>query len=90
MPIMMNAQISVDEKFLIEFREMIRAEIGKAKSEAVEKPLTREEAAAYMRIDPVTLDRRLRKGTLPMSLRHHNGGTLYFFASELEAFLKKS
>lgn len=59
------------------------------KWQLVEKPLTRNEAAAYFKISPITFDRRLKNGTLPSSLRRYNGGTIYFFASELEAFLKK-
>jgi len=56
----------------------------------IEKPLTREEAAAFLRIEPLTLDRRIKNNVLPTTLRHYNGGTIYFFASELEAFIKKS
>ena len=55
-----------------------------------EKPLTREEAAAFLRIEPATLDRRIKSGVLPATLRHYNGGTIYFFASELENFIRKS
>lgn len=55
-----------------------------------EKPLTREEAAAFLRIEAATLDRRFKSNKLPLSLRHVVSGSIYFFASELEAFIKKS
>jgi len=56
----------------------------------IEKPLTKQEAADYMRIHITTFDDRFRNNVLPTTLRHYNGGTIYFFASELEAFIKKS
>lgn len=62
----------------------------KGQKKPIEKPLTREEAAKYLRIDPTTLDRRFRNRKYPLSLRHSCGGTSYFFASELESFIKKS
>lgn len=68
--------------------EKVVEEVNKLK--AVEKPRTREEMAAYMNISPTTFDRRIKTGVLPQYLRHFNGGTLYYFASEFEAFLKKT
>jgi len=62
----------------------------KGQKKPFEKPLTREEAAAFLRITARTLDNRIKSNVLPTDLRHYNGGTIYFFASELEAFLKKS
>lgn len=83
-------QLSKDDllQLLNDQKAIIVSEFSKSK--IAEKPLTREEAAAFLRIDSTTLDRRFRNGTLPKSLRHFNGGTLYFFASELEAHIKKS
>lgn len=63
-------------------------EIGQKKP--IEKPLTREEAAKFLRIAPRTLDLKFKNHKLPLSLRHHAAGTIYFFSSELEAFIKKS
>lgn len=56
----------------------------------IEKPLTKQEAADYLRVHVTTFEARIRNRKLPLSLRHINGGTTYFFASELEAFIKKS
>lgn len=55
-----------------------------------EKPLTKKEAADYMRVHIKVFNKRFKSGELPANLRHYNGGTIYFFASELEAFIKKS
>lgn len=63
-------------------------ELGQKKP--IEKPLTKQEAADYMRIHVNTLDGYFRDKTLPISLRHYVGGSIYFFASDLEAFIKKS
>lgn len=56
----------------------------------IEKPLTKQEAADYMSISLSSLDERLRNGYLPLSLKHTIHGTPYFFASELENFIRKS
>lgn len=63
-------------------------ELGQKKP--IEKPLTKQEAADYMRIHVNTLDGYFRDKILPTSLRHYVGGCIYFFASDLEAFIKKS
>jgi hypothetical protein len=62
-------------------------ELGQKKQ--IEKPLTKEGAAKYLSISEGTLDERFRTGKLPARLRHTNGGTIYFFASELEEFIKQ-
>lgn len=76
------------DMLLNQYKEYLMNELSRKK--VIEKPMTREEIAAYMRIDPTTLDRRFKSGKLPHTLRHHNGGTLYFFASEFEEFLKSN
>lgn len=63
-------------------------ELGQTKP--IEKPLTKQEAANYMRIHVNTLDCHFKRKVLPASLRHYVGGAILFFASELEAFIKKS
>lgn len=82
-------QINSDNlmKLIAEIKAVVIEEMGK--KNGAEKPMTREEAANYMRISPTTFDRRLKNGTLPIGLRHINGGNIYFFASELEAELKR-
>lgn len=76
------------DRLMSEYKRTVIDELSRKK--VIEKPMTREEIAAYMRIDPTTLDRRFKSGKLPHTLRHHNGGTLYFFASEFEEFLKSN
>ena len=73
--------------FLESLREIVRDEL---KSYIVEKPMTTREAAAYLRITEKTLWERIRKGKMPADLVHRSAGSVYFFASELEAYLKRS
>jgi len=60
------------------------------RKQSLDKVLTKQEAAAYLRIHVTTLDERFRERKLPTSLRHYNGGSLYFYQSELENFIKRS
>jgi hypothetical protein len=75
-------------KFANDVAMLVLKEVAKMK--AVEEPLTKEGAAKYLHVSVPTLERRLRENDLPPSLIHRNGGTPYFFASELEQHLKKS
>lgn len=77
------------DRFISEMRVTFVEELTKAKSQVIEKPLTRGEAAAYLSISTSALDRRVKNGSIPTSLVHYNGGTTYFFASELNRFLKQ-
>lgn len=76
------------KELIAEVKATVIEELSRKK--VIEKPMTREEIAAYMRIDPITLDRRFKSGKLPRNLRHSNGGTLYFFASEFEELIKSN
>lgn len=82
-------QISEDllDKLIIK-AEAKGFEHGQAKP--LERPLTKKEAASYMRLHIKVFNKRFKDGVLPATLRHYNGGTIYFFASELEDFIKKS
>lgn len=53
-----------------------------------EKPLTKQEAADHLRIEYKTLERKLSKGKLPAKLIHRVDGTMLFYASELNEFIK--
>jgi len=86
MPTILQANVDDLKKVLTEWMNEQLA----PKQKTFERPLTREEAAKYLRITPITLDRRFRDGKLPLSLRHVNAGSTYFFASELELHLKRS
>jgi hypothetical protein len=57
---------------------------------SIEDPLTKEGAAKYLHIALSTLNKRLANGDIPSKYIHRNGGTPYFFASELETLLKKN
>lgn len=70
--------------------EEFRAEVAKIKAANIEKPMTREQAAKFFSCSVDALDKKFRNNKLPAKFRHYNGGTPYFFASELENFLKKS
>lgn len=60
------------------------------KTHMTEKPLTVKEAAEYLRIGTSALYNRINSGAIPSQYVHKNGGTVYFFASELNQLLKKS
>ena len=71
-------------------QKAIQEGFERGQKKPIEKPLTKQEAADYLRISLSTLDQRFRNKTLPVSLRHISGGTIYFFASELESAIKQS
>lgn len=73
--------------FLDSLKQIVRDEM---KGYVVETPFTAREAAAYLRITEKTLWERIRKGKMPADLVHRSAGSVYFFASELEAYLKRS
>lgn len=56
----------------------------------VEEPLTKDGAAKYLHIALSTLNKRIANGDIPAKYIHRNGGTPYFFPSELETLLKKN
>ena len=51
----------------------------------VERPLTCEEAAAFVRVHPKTVKRMARSGELP---GHFRFGRWFFYASELDCWMK--
>jgi excisionase family DNA binding protein len=83
-------QITEDllEKLIIKAEEK---GFERGQKRTLEKPLTREEAAAFLRVEPITLDRWLKSGKLPHYLKHVvAGSTILFLSSELEEYIKKS
>ncbi|MBX4188245.1 MAG: helix-turn-helix domain-containing protein [Candidatus Doudnabacteria bacterium] len=78
------------ERMVTNLRQEIADGFVHLKTHMVEKPIDRTGAAEYLTISLSTLDDRISKGTIPANLVHKNGGTPYFFASELEQLLKKS
>jgi excisionase family DNA binding protein len=54
-------------------------------SSAVERPLTCEEAAQFVRVHPKTVKRMARSGELP---GHFRFGRWYFYASELDCWMR--
>ena len=77
-----------DLEKLIAKAEQKGFELGQKKP--IEKPMNSVEAARYLGINPKTLSRKFCNGDLPSSLRHVVGGSVLFFASELEEYIKKS
>jgi len=58
---------------------------GDAKLSVVERPLTCEEAAAFVRVHPKTVKRLARKGELP---GHFRFGRWFFYGSELDCWMR--
>lgn len=71
--------------------ELLAQEIIKeVKAALIEKPMTKKEAAEHLNITYATLERRIRNSVYPDYLVHKDpvSGHLYFFASELNQYLK--
>jgi hypothetical protein len=76
------------DKFISQIVDRAIEKIVKIKT--AEPTRTKAQAAKYLQISVQTLEKRFRDNELPASLIHRNGGTPYFFESELEQYLKKS
>jgi len=61
------------------------ARLGDGKRPTVERPLTCEEAAAFVRVHPRTVKRMARAGKVP---GHFRFGRWYFYASELDCWMR--
>ena len=59
--------------------------LGDDKRPTVERPLTCEEAAAFVRVHPRTVKRMARVGKVP---GHFRFGRWYFYASELDCWMR--
>jgi len=59
--------------------------LGDGKRSVVERPLTCEEAAAFVRVHPKTVKRMARSGELP---GHFRFGRWFFYASELDCWMR--
>jgi excisionase family DNA binding protein len=59
--------------------------LGHGNRPAVERPLTCEEAAAFVRVHPKTVKRMARSGALP---GHFRFGRWFFYASELDCWMR--
>ena len=59
--------------------------LGDGKLSVVERPLTCEEAAAFVRVHPRTVKRMARAGKVP---GHFRFGRWYFYASELDCWMR--
>jgi excisionase family DNA binding protein len=58
---------------------------GGGKRSGVERPLTCEEAAAFVRVHPRTVKRMARAGKVP---GHFRFGRWYFYATELDCWMR--
>jgi len=65
--------------------EVARESIPHDGNRAVERPLTCEEAAQFVRVHPKTVKRMARSGELP---GHFRFGRWYFYASELDCWMR--
>ncbi len=59
--------------------------LGDSKRLSIERPLTCEEAAAFVRVHPKTVKRMARTGELP---GHFRFGRWFFYASELDCWMR--
>ncbi len=59
--------------------------LSDGKLSVVERPLTCEEAAAFVRVHPRTVKRMARAGKVP---GHFRFGRWYFYASELDCWMR--
>jgi excisionase family DNA binding protein len=59
--------------------------LGDSQRLSVERPLTCEEAAAFVRVHPKTVKRMARSGDLP---GHFRFGRWFFYASELDCWMR--
>jgi excisionase family DNA binding protein len=66
-------------------RGTITSGLGDDKRPTVERPLTCEEAAAFVRVHPRTVKRMARVGKVP---GHFRFGRWYFYASELDCWMR--
>lgn len=68
-----------------ESRTITSGRLGEGKRPTVERPLTCEEAAAFVRVHPRTVKRMARAGKVP---GHFRFGRWYFYASELDCWMR--
>jgi len=68
-----------------ESRPITSAGLGDGKRPTVERPMTCEEAAAFVRVHPRTVKRMARAGKVP---GHFRFGRWYFYASELDCWMR--
>ena len=78
------------DRMLTNIRQQLKDEFGALKNQMVENTMTKQQAADYLKINIRTLERRVKSGVIPSRYAHTNGGTVYFFASELQELLKQS
>lgn len=55
-----------------------------------DRVMSRKEAAKFLGISTDTLRRKIKSGEYPSKIMHGKGRSKRFFASELEALIKKS
>lgn len=78
------------DRIAIGIRQQVADGFKDITSHVVEKPLTVKQAADYLGIKQSAFYNRINRGEIPARLVHRNGGTPYFFASELCELIKTS
>lgn len=78
------------ERLITNLRDEMCSNVLELKTHMIEKPLTTKEAADFMRIKRSAFVGRIKSGAIPAQCVHKNGGTPYFFASELQQLIKKA
>jgi excisionase family DNA binding protein len=79
------------DRLLSEMKSFVREELKSVQMPPEnDRPICAKEAAAYLGIGQTTFWERIKTGKIPSILIHRNGGSVYFFKSELRQFLKAS
>jgi excisionase family DNA binding protein len=78
------------DRLISEVKSHLSKQVEGIKGTIIEKPMCVKQACEYLGIHENTLYKRMRSGVIPPGVVHRVDGTLYFFASELFQFIKKS
>lgn len=71
------------------FREVYERGFKDGQKVPIDDPITRKEAAKYLKCNVSTLDKWVKEGVLDSAFVHRKGGTVYFLKSELHQFIKE-
>jgi excisionase family DNA binding protein len=69
-------------------KEIIAQDRALGKYKTHENPITKQEAAEYLRISYRTFDEKVKEGIIPASLLHRIDGTILLYKDELEPYVK--
>ena len=79
-------QGSETERFIEQIAERFMAKVNDRLTQENERPMTTKEAASHLSLHVNTLYKRMKEKGFPV---HTDNGLHYFFASELNAHIKR-